>query len=159
MALHGLAHTTIAVPNVDATRAFYRDFGLAEDDPGSFSTSDGGIQLSIVEAPARRLIEVTIAATDLDDLHRVRHAADAAGSTYRDVGNDVVVDEPVVGVALRVGVRPTVAPALLPDVSTARGTVSRGSQRSPAITIAEPVRPRRLGHVLYATPDLAASSR
>ena len=30
MSLHGLAEMTLGVPNVDATKQFYREFGLAE---------------------------------------------------------------------------------------------------------------------------------
>ena len=39
------------------------------------------------------------------------------------------------------------------------GATERGSTRAPAIFAPDAVRPRRLGHVLYATADLEASSR
>ena len=70
MSLHGLLSVTIGVPNVEETAAYYTDFGLAPA-PGSwFSTVDGGPQLRIVPAPTRRLVELHVAADDMDDLGR-----------------------------------------------------------------------------------------
>ena len=70
MSLHGLLSVTIGVPNVEETAAYYTDFGLTPADDGWFSTADGGRQLRIVHAPARRLVELRVGADDADDLAR-----------------------------------------------------------------------------------------
>ncbi len=57
MALHGLAHAVVGVPDVDANRTFYREFGLIEGPNGRFSSADGGEQLRLVHAPVRQLVE------------------------------------------------------------------------------------------------------
>jgi catechol 2,3-dioxygenase-like lactoylglutathione lyase family enzyme len=68
MALHGLGKVTIGVPNVDETIAYYTEFGLEHRGHGVFATRNGGEQLEIVHAPTRRLVELTVAADDADDI-------------------------------------------------------------------------------------------
>ena len=79
MGLHRLAAVTIAVPNVDETKDYYTDFGLAPDSDGWFSTADGGRQLRIVHAPTRRLIEMELGADDDDDIGRIAGKLHAIG--------------------------------------------------------------------------------
>src|SRR5205823_2786781 len=79
-----LADMTLGVPNVDATKQFYREFGLTENGSGMFASADGGDQLRITESPFRRLIEFTLAADDADDLARIRAAASATDIDVRD---------------------------------------------------------------------------
>ena len=81
MALHRMNSVTIGVPNVDDTRAFYRDFNLTETGPGVFATADGGDQLKIVHAPRRQLIEMSVGADDQDDIDRVASQLAAIGAT------------------------------------------------------------------------------
>ena len=84
MALHRLASITIGVPNVEETARYYAEFGLTRDG-ARFSTSDGGEQLRIVEAPSRRLIELLIGADDPDDLDRIADGLAKLGvPTQRD---------------------------------------------------------------------------
>jgi catechol 2,3-dioxygenase-like lactoylglutathione lyase family enzyme len=160
MPSHGLAHVVVGVPDVDANRAFYGEFGLTEVDAGRFSTTDGGEQLRLVERPVRGLVEVAIAVDDADDIDRVRSAARVHDVDADDDGDDVVVTEPVLGFRARVTVRPRIEQAPVDALVTNRpGAADRGSARSPAIVAPEAVRPRRLSHVFYATSDLEASSR
>ena len=88
MSLHGLAEITLGVPNIEATKQFYREFGLTEsstaDAAGVFATSDGGDQLRIVEQPYRRLVEFAVAADDADDVERIRRTAQAYGVDVTD---------------------------------------------------------------------------
>src|SRR5215831_19092927 len=70
MPLHCLRSITIGVPNVDAVRAFYRDFGLDEVAPGRFASADGGEQLRIESAPLRSLLALCAGVDDADDLAR-----------------------------------------------------------------------------------------
>lgn len=158
MPLHGLAEITLGVPNVKDTRAFYCDFGLTESTSGTFATLDGGDQLRVTARPFRQLVEFVVAADDPDDVERIRRAATAKGMpvTDHDDGGISIV-EPIAGIRARVSVRRriTVTPYESPGTNTP-GHTARSNDRSPAI-VAKGARPRRLGHVLYGTPDIEAS--
>ena len=142
MTLHGLGHAVVGVPDVGASGAFYRDFGLIEDEPGTFSTVDGGRQLYLVERPVRRLVELAIAADDADDLGRVRRAAEEQEVRTADDDSDVLVTEPVLGFHVRVTVRPRIEQVPVEaTVPNRPGRTERGSARSPAIFAPDAVRP------------------
>jgi catechol 2,3-dioxygenase-like lactoylglutathione lyase family enzyme len=158
MSLHGLAEITLGVPNTDHTRAFYSDFGLTETAPGTFATRDGGNQLHVASRPYRQLVEYVLAADDLDDVGRIRAAALSRGLavTEHDDGGVSVV-EPIVGVRARVSVRPRISSDAVAVLSMNEpGRTVRSNDRSPSIE-ARGAQPRRLGHVLYGTPDIDAS--
>ena len=57
-------------------RLLRREFGLAPEAGGWFSTLDVGRQLRLVSAPTRRLIELGVGADDADDLARVAGAGE-----------------------------------------------------------------------------------
>jgi catechol 2,3-dioxygenase-like lactoylglutathione lyase family enzyme len=161
MALHGLAEITIGVPDVPATQAFYSEFGLASSAPGVLATADGGDQLRLVQRSYRHLVEYVLAADDADDLARISSAATAHDidvSTHDD--SSISLIDPICGIRARVTVRPRIRlrPYESPPTNTP-GNASRVNDRSPAIFEAGPAQPRKLGHVLYATPDLDASMR
>ncbi|MCX4919038.1 VOC family protein [Streptomyces sp. NBC_00687] len=170
MPLHRLTHIVMGVPNVAQTARYYTDFGLtpttapADDAPPAarhgFATVDGGEQLHISYAPRRRLIELGIGVDDPDDLDRVA----AALATL-----DVPVDRTPTGVSAvdagtEVLVRVEIAPRLLqaptPAIAyNAPGTTPRLQERAPGILRPQPVRPRKLGHVVLGSVDQEASQR
>ena len=156
MALHGLAEITVGVPDADATAAFYRDFGLTEASTGTtLGTIAGGEQLRLVKRPYRQLVEVVVAAEDQDDIERIRRAA---GERAVADGDDVVVHEPLSGTAFRIAIRERVGlKANEPGPYNSLGSVTRTTERSDAIYRHGPSAPHRLGHVLFATPDVDAS--
>jgi hypothetical protein len=78
VALHQLSSITIGVPNVEETCRYYAELGLTRRG-ATFSTSDGGEQLSIVESPTRRLIELCVGADDPDDVARVSNQLSGLG--------------------------------------------------------------------------------
>jgi catechol 2,3-dioxygenase-like lactoylglutathione lyase family enzyme len=162
MSLHGLADITIGVPDVAATNRFYREFGLTETGSGTFATRDGGDQLRVTATPYRRLVEFAVAADDADDIERIRRAAAA---------NDIAVDdhadgtismlEPHTGIRARVKVRPRIVhpDAYEWEAMNSPGNPARAGTRAPAIFKQGPAQPRKLGHVLYTSPDFAGSMR
>lgn len=159
MALHGMAEITLGVPDVATTEGFYNEFGLTTSAPGVLATADGGDQLRLVTRPYRHLVEYTVAADDADDLARIAAAAaarDLAVTTHDD-GSISVVD-PICGIRARVAVRQrfAIAPYESPVMNTP-GHVVRTNDRAPAIFDQGSARPRKLGHVLYATPDFDGS--
>jgi catechol 2,3-dioxygenase-like lactoylglutathione lyase family enzyme len=163
MSLHGLANMTLGVPNVADTTEFYRDFGLAETSAGSgvFGSTDGGKQLEVVQRAYRQLVEVTLAVDDVDDIARIRTAAAAQGHTVaeNDDGSISIV-EPYVNTRFRISITPRIKQdSYVSPVQNAPGRIDRRAERAPAIFHEGPVSPRRLGHVLYGTPDIDGSER
>jgi len=159
MALHQLSSVTLGVPDPEAAVPFYTDFGLETRGDGVFSSVEGGRQLFLVETPTRRLIEMVVGVDEHDDLARVQGALRAAGHRPDVDDHQLTVVEPntAVRVVLRIASR-------LVQTSTAAGTYNgpgrteRSAQRSPAVLRFEAVRPRRLGHVVVTSTDVAATS-
>jgi len=160
MGLHGLASVTIGVPNLEATTAYYTDFGLTPGQPGWLRTTDGGDQLRLVSRPFRQLVELVVRAADHDDLRRAAAALGQLGISSVLTGDELVSTEPVIGTRVVVRVSPPVDQQAVPAVSyNGPGRTERAGRRAPGILRAEPVRPRRLGHAVLGTTDLDLSRR
>src|SRR5574337_1900632 len=166
MALHRLNRITIGVPDVAGTVNYYTDFGLTSSRPGTdtatayLATADGGEQLCVVHSQRRRLTELRIGADDPDDIDRI--AASLArldiaatrtdtGLRAQDPGTQVSV---VVEVTEPIAQNPTPAPAY-----NTPGDPARADTRAPGICRTEPVRPRKLGHVVLGSTDQQGSQR
>jgi catechol 2,3-dioxygenase-like lactoylglutathione lyase family enzyme len=165
MALHGLSDVTLGVPDVEAAKGFYREFGLTEGAAGRLATTDGGDQLAVVHRPYRQLVSYTIAAEDPDDIGRIARAAAAHGGleVTHDADGSISIPDPVMGTTVRVAIRPRIVqerrePVLLNSVGNSARTRA-GVDRAPGIFSSGPAQPRRLGHVLYGTPDIEASRK
>ncbi|MDV7083042.1 dioxygenase [Rhodococcus sp. IEGM 248] len=160
MALHGLGKVTVGVPNVDDTIAYYVEFGLEHRGGGVFATRNGGEQLQIVHAPTRRLVELTVAADDPDDIAAVTARLNRLGQAVEQDGTSVSAVEPVTGTIVRVAVRPRIViePAVLPTPYNGPGRIDRWG-RAPFLTRAEPVHPRKLGHAVIGSTDLQTTMK
>jgi catechol 2,3-dioxygenase-like lactoylglutathione lyase family enzyme len=159
VALHQLSSITIGVPNVEDTCRYYAEFGLTRDG-GSFSSRDGGEQLRITESPTRRLIELCIGADDPDDVARVSDQLSRLGVAMERDPTSVSALEMHSGAQVVVKVLPrlTQEPAAL-EPTNGPGCAKRPNRRAPAILRQEPIRPRKLGHVVIGTRDAEASQR
>jgi catechol 2,3-dioxygenase-like lactoylglutathione lyase family enzyme len=159
MALHQLASITIGVPNVEETSRYYAEFGLTRRGT-RFSTTDGGEQLRIVESPTRRLIELCVGADDLDDVARVSDQLSRLGVVIERNPTSISALESHSGARVVVKVLPrlTQNPASS-EPTNGPGCIQRANDRAPAILRQEPIRPRKLGHVVIGTPDAEASQR
>jgi catechol-2,3-dioxygenase len=156
MALHRLLSVTLGVPDVAAAATFYRDFGLTEASPGVFATASGGEQLRLEARQHRRLLELAVAVDDADDLARTASHLGALDVPSTRDGATLVTHDRGSGVAVQLVVAPRLRVAPEPRVpQNGPGRVER-SGRSPAL-VDSGARPRRLGHVVLATPDLEAS--
>ncbi|PBC54407.1 VOC family protein [Rhodococcus sp. ACPA1] len=160
MALHGLGKVTVGVPNVDDTIAYYTEFGLEHRGNGVFATRNGGEQLHIVHALTRRLVELTVAADDPDDIAAVTARLTRLGVALDEDGTSVSAVEPVTGTIVRVAVRPRIViePAVLPTPYNGPGRIDRWG-RAPFLTRTEPVRPRKLGHAVIGSTDLQTTMK
>ena len=159
MALHRLASITIGVPNVEETSGYYSEFGLSRDGD-RFSTSDGGEQLRIVESPSRRLIELCIGADDPDDLDRATERLNKLGVTVQRNPGCVSAVEIHSGTRVVIEVLPRTSqdPAAIVEYNWP-GRAYRQNARAPGTLRDQPVRPRKLGHVVIGSPDAEASQR
>lgn len=162
MALHRMNSVTIGVPNVDDTRAFYRDFNLIETAPGVFASADGGEQLRIAYSPLRRVIDVSIGAEDPDDIDRIASQLERLDVAVERGEGSVAARDAGTGVLVRVAIAPHIVQA--PVAATAYNGPGRTDRdgRSPRLrTDDQPraARPRKLGHVVVGSTDIEASNR
>ncbi|MDR7303655.1 VOC family protein [Haloactinomyces albus] len=162
MALHGLGKVTIGVPNVDDTIAYYTDFGLEHRGNGVFATRDGGEQFAIVYAPTRRLVELSVAADDEDDIAATARQLSKLGVPLEHDPihgpSAVRAFEPITGAAVRVAVRPRISIDPPPPATPVNGPgrIDRWG-RAPFLSRSEPVRPRKLGHAVLGSTNLEAT--
>jgi catechol 2,3-dioxygenase-like lactoylglutathione lyase family enzyme len=160
MPLHRLNSLVIGVPNVTETVAYYRDFGLAQDDGGWFATRDGGRQLKIVPAPTRRLVEINIGVDDADDLDRITGRLAALDLRVKREEAAIVTEEPVAGFRAVVRVADRIEQAGEPPTRyNGPGRLERVNSRAPGVLRETPIRPRKLGHVVVGSTDYPATMR
>ena len=160
MALHGLAKVTLGVPNVTETISYYSDFGLAHRGAGVFATLNGGDQLEIMHAPTRRLLQLSVAADDEEDIARTTDQLTAFGGPTHRSATSCSIFEPVTRSLITVEVRPRVVvqPAVSPTPYNGPGRIDRWG-RAPFIAREGPVQPRKLGHAVIGSVDLATTMR
>jgi catechol 2,3-dioxygenase-like lactoylglutathione lyase family enzyme len=159
MALHRLTSIIIGVPQVAPVAAYYEEFGLTATASGGFATADGGEQLRLVAAPRRRLVELGIGADDADDLGRVAANLARLGVATKRMPDAVVAEDAGAEVRVVVRIAPRLGQAGATPAINGAGYTGRTNERANAILREAPVRPRKLGHVVVGTTDLAASQR
>jgi catechol 2,3-dioxygenase-like lactoylglutathione lyase family enzyme len=158
MALHRLTSVTIGVPNVVQTVAYYTEFGLRADNDGWFSTRDGGRQLRIVPSPRRRLVDLHVGADDADDLGRAAEGLRALGVESVRETHSVTTVEKATGVRVTVEIAPRVhQPAVPATAYNGPGRIERHETRASGVLRTGRVEPRKLGHAVLGTTDLAVT--
>ena len=165
MGLHRLTSITLGVPDIDASAAFFRDFGLSAGAPESghstrLATRDGGEQVELVGAPTRRLMRLGVGAEHADDLARI--ADRATTSQYAEIIDStpelLALREAATGLRVEVSVADPYAARSIehtfnrPGVEPERIDVPAASVLAP-----DPVQPSNLTHVVYGTPDQPAT--
>ncbi len=160
MGLHRISRVDLAVPDVEASSAFFTEFGLEPTGPGRFATRDAGEQLVLTAARHRGLRELVLAAEEDDDLARAARALAAAGLPADVTDGGLATVEPATGVRVALEVTgPVVAPAPPEVFPNAPGRVLRRDEPAAAVVVDGPVRPSNLTHLVLGTPDLDASLR
>jgi catechol 2,3-dioxygenase-like lactoylglutathione lyase family enzyme len=158
MGLHRLLGMHIGVPDPGALSGFYAEMGLQDDGAGGFGGTDGGVQVRVEEHPFRRLLRVDIGAEDDATLEEgARRLRERGLAPSRGDGVLEVVD-PASKVALRLVVAERWEPPVGPEAPAYNrpGSVSRRNARADGVFgTARP--PRRLGHLVIGTPDLAGT--
>ncbi|MDQ0790798.1 VOC family protein [Streptomyces sp. B3I8] len=158
MAINGLRRVTLGVPDLNATAAFYEDFGLTRSTGWSFATTDGEEQLKLAAAPRRRLLEALFTVDTLDDLAAIQRSLTRLGVQSTASGETLVCHDPGTGtrIVLRVMPRLTQEPAPASPVN-GRGRIDRVNARTPGLQRSGRVRPRRLGHFVLGSTEYDAS--
>lgn len=157
MALHRLTRVTIGVPNLAESIAYYADFGLNHLGDGAFATEQGGEQLRLVPATLRQLVELGVGADDTDDIARIGARLSRAGLPCDLTEGALVAREPVSGFAVRVEVAPRLVQPTTPATPyNGPGRVERLG-RAPGVVRDTTVRPKKLGHTVVGTTDLATT--
>ncbi len=158
MALHRLSSVTIGVPNVAETINYYVDFGLAPLADNWLSTTDGGRQLRVLRAPTRRLIELRVGADDVDDIERVAANLDRLGVAATHDQHSVTAVERATGVRATVEIAARLnQPFTRATRYNGPGRLERHGCRAPGVLRTERVLPRKLGHAVIGTTDLAVT--
>jgi catechol 2,3-dioxygenase-like lactoylglutathione lyase family enzyme len=148
----------MGVPNVEQTADYYTEFGLVPDGDGWFRTRDGGRQLHIVYAPSRRLVELRIGADDADDIARVRGNLQRLGIPAIDGQGQVSAVELATGARAVLEVAPRLTQAAVAATAyNGPGRYERLGERAPGVLRTANVQPRKLGHVVVGSTDLAVT--
>lgn len=159
MALHRLTTITLGVPDVSASAAFLRDFGLTGE-AGRLSTRDGGEQLRLQASARRSLLSLGLGAEDDDDLGRIEARARQAApaSVLESNPGRLVLREPVTGLSVEVTVAAPYAPPVAVHTFNRPGPLAdRCDVPAESVLAPDPVRPSNLTHVVYGTPDQPAT--
>jgi catechol 2,3-dioxygenase-like lactoylglutathione lyase family enzyme len=166
VSLHRLTEITLGVPNVDETVQYYTEFGLIPlENPAAtpehlFASADGGQQLRIVHSPLRRLVTLGIGADDHDDLGRIATSLTRLDIDSTIEGDQLTTVEPVTGVIVLVSIAPHLEQKHTPVAAyNLPGNVERPNLRAESILRDEPVRPRKLGHVVLGTANKETSQK
>jgi catechol 2,3-dioxygenase-like lactoylglutathione lyase family enzyme len=158
VSLHRLLGFRVGVADPDALGAFYGELGLSGDASSGFAGSDGGAAVAVEESPFRRLHAVDLGAPGESDVDEVRRRLDVGGAAATGDDGAVTVTDPASRVRFTVRVadpEPDQAPTT-PVIPNAPGATVRTDRRAPAVFgAARP--PRRLGHLVIGTPDVAAT--
>ncbi len=168
MPLTDLLDLELAVPDPDALVAFWQRRGLTPDETATGTTAAtlGTVErpslLRVRHAPYRHVSEVRLGCesdADLDDI--VRRLAQLGIDADRTDGSlrvaDPICDHDIV---VDVAPDPPVVPVAPPDATqtNAPGRRDRLDRRAPASLGATAHAPRRVGHVVFGTPDVEAST-
>lgn len=159
MSLHRLLSLGVGVPRPAELAGFYREAKLACDDAGTVTCPDGGQQIHISEAPYRQLRTVHVGASRESDLAAVAEQMASLGLATRASADGLTVTDPSTQVAFTVTVcEPLAQTGTDPVADNRPGAIVRHNRRAPSVFEA-PRPPRRLGHMVIGTPDVAATRR
>lgn len=160
MSLHRLLSMRVGVPRPEELAGFYREIGLTTDESGRVASPDGGTQVVIEETPFRQLLGVEVGVSDERDLDEISARFDGLGITTAGSGTGTLqAVDPTSRVRVSVSVAAPMVQVPTPTVIDNRpgATVRRNMRANAVFQAARP--PRRLGHLVIGTPDIAATQR
>lgn len=158
MALIDLVDLELAVPDPEALAAFWERRGLLRTDPTTLGTPERPSQLRLREGAYRHVSELRLAGDDEADLAATAARLDALGVDAQLGDGCLRVTDPLGDHDVVIEVRAPASPSSVAPAPVNRPDHhDRLDRRAPAC-LAEAPPPRRLGHVVFGTPDVAASA-
>ena len=155
MGLNGLLDITMAVPNPDELMEFWLRRGMRRTDDGVLGTEDRPVQLRITEGSYRHLTDLHLSCETEQDLADIAARLGAMGVGSDIAGTALSCVDPVFGHGVRIEVGAPIPLTVHEDRDWNHvGTAVRVDQRADAVLAVMPRAPRRLGHVVLATPHL-----
>ncbi|MFZ8997886.1 MAG: VOC family protein [Ilumatobacteraceae bacterium] len=156
MGLHRLLGMRIGVPDPAGLADFYGELRLDHDGTGGFGGTDGGTQVQVEEHPFRRLLEVRIGADDEATIADVGRRLAERGLAAKVTDSTVSAVDPATSVTFTVEVADRWSPPTTPSapIDNRPGSTVRRNARAPGV-FGAPRPPRRLGHIVIGTPDIA----
>lgn len=158
MALSSLIDLELTVPDPDGLADFWVRRGMISTGDGVLGTPDRPSQLRLREGPYRHVSELRLGCSDEGDLVDIAARLDRLGvAADRSEGrlgcSDPTGDHRVVVEVAEVSPLSVVPP----PVENRPGRAERVDRRSPACLGETTHAPRRVGHVVFGTPDVEAS--
>jgi catechol 2,3-dioxygenase-like lactoylglutathione lyase family enzyme len=158
MPLHDLLDLELAVPDPDALLAFWEDLGMVRHGHSTLGTADRPSQLRVSEGPYRHVSELRLACSDESDLVDIARRLGALGVDAQRTDGTLRCRDPladhdvVVEVADPAPLTPTA-----PRPTNRPGSTARVGRRAPGAVPTGATPPRRVGHVVFGSPDVAGS--
>ncbi len=158
MALNSLLDLELTVPDPEALEAFWVRRGLTVTSPGVLGTPERPSQLRLREGGYRHVSEMHLGCDSGADLDALGARLDGIGVPYSRDDHSIRCADPLLDhdVVVEIGQAAPLAPAPTRQLN-GPGERHRQNRRSSAIASALPTPPRRVGHVVFGSPDVAAS--
>ena len=160
MSLTALLDIELTVPDPEALSRFWVDLGLVATSDATLGTADRPSQLRLRDGGYRHVSEVRLACSDESDLVTIKENLAALGVS--SVLSDGVLrcEDPLADhvIGIEVGDQAPVTPSPARPFNRP-GVLERVDGRSPAAAGELRSTPRRMGHVVFGTTDVAASTR
>lgn len=159
MPVSALLDLELRVPDPDSLCAFWNSLGLVGDD-GILGTSERPSQLRVQQGPYRHVSEMRLGCDDEADLPTIRNSLDALGINATISDGVLRCHDPLADHVISIEV--SEQPAIIPPqerVLNRPGTTLRANRRSEAAIGSQSATPRRVGHVVFGTTDVARSTR
>ena len=157
MPLHRLRSLDLGVADPLAQAAFHTEMGLTSGDGSLFDSPDGGTQIRLSQHPFRRLLRVDLGVDDESDLADISRRLSDLGAPHTVESGVLRCVEPHTRIEFRV--EPVARLAQTPSTAhpyNAPGHSPRVDRRSPGV-FPGARSPRRLGHIVVATPSWRAT--
>ncbi|MEI7624280.1 MAG: VOC family protein [Actinomycetes bacterium] len=155
MGLNGLLDIELSVPNPQELNDFWLRRGMVQTADGVLGTVDRAVQLRLAEGTYRHMSELHLSCDAEQDLAAIATRIGDLGVTSTVTGTRLTCIDPVFGhrVVIDVGAQHPLSPSQQRAWNHA-GDTQRNNNRAPAVTEESLRVPRRLGHVVLATPHL-----
>ena len=158
MALNSLLDLELAVPDPSGLEAFWNRRGMVTTGPGTLGTKDRASQLRLREGGYRHVSELRLGCESEADLDDIAARLDRLGVASTRIDGSLRCADPILDHEVVIDVAE--AAPLTPPPSrelNGPGELTRVNRRSPAAVRAADIAPRRVGHVVFGSTDVAAS--